>query len=174
MKSKTRGHKSSAIITTGKRLIIAVAFIATAFSKKSLAQDSIKITTSYLLHSYYDIKNALVSGSANTTSIKAKEFVKNLNSITTESIEDAVRIALLKDAGDISEAKNIKRQREVFAGFSNNMYAFVKAAKPVTEPVYYAYCPMKKAHWLSNESAIRNPYFGNSMLTCGKVEETLK
>ena len=112
MKSKTQGHKSSSIITTCKRLIIAVVFIATALSQKSLAQDSIKITTSYLLHSYYDIKNALVSGSANTTSIKAKEFVKTLNGITTESIEDAVRIALLKDAGDISEAKNIKRQRD--------------------------------------------------------------
>jgi hypothetical protein len=36
------------------------------------------------------------------------------------------------------------------------------------------YCPMKKANWLSSSATIKNPYYGNSMLTCGKVVETLK
>jgi hypothetical protein len=33
---------------------------------------------------------------------------------------------------------------------------------------------MKKASWLSSEAAIKNPYFGSAMLTCGKVTATLK
>jgi len=33
---------------------------------------------------------------------------------------------------------------------------------------------MKKAYWLSSEAAIKNPYFGNAMLACGKITETLK
>jgi len=32
---------------------------------------------------------------------------------------------------------------------------------------------MKKAVWLSNEKAIKNPYYGSQMLTCGKVVETI-
>jgi hypothetical protein len=33
---------------------------------------------------------------------------------------------------------------------------------------------MKKAAWLSETEEIRNPYFGNDMLECGKVTATLK
>jgi hypothetical protein len=32
---------------------------------------------------------------------------------------------------------------------------------------------MKKAYWLSGDAAIKNPYFGSSMLTCGKVSTTI-
>jgi Cu(I)/Ag(I) efflux system membrane fusion protein len=32
----------------------------------------------------------------------------------------------------------------------------------------------KGAYWLSDKEAIRNPYFGDKMLTCGSVEETLR
>jgi len=44
--------------------------------------------------------------------------------------------------------------------------------------LYVAHCPMalndKGASWVSNSKEIRNPYFGESMLTCGSVKETLK
>jgi len=43
---------------------------------------------------------------------------------------------------------------------------------------FYDYCPMafnnEGAYWLSDQAAIRNPYFGDAMLTCGTVKETLK
>ena len=32
---------------------------------------------------------------------------------------------------------------------------------------------MKKAYWVSQESEIKNPYYGSSMLSCGKVIEKL-
>jgi len=154
-----------------KKIFFIIVLFATAFVQKDFAQDN---TNTQLLHIYYDIKNALVSGNANTASIKAGEFVKTLNSVDTKIINEATREALLKDAGHISETKDIKHQREHFASFSTNMYTLAKAVKLTEEPIYYAYCPMKKAHWLSSEPAIKNPYFGNAMLTCGKVEETLK
>ena len=154
-----------------KKIIFRVALIATALVQNVFAQDS---PNTQLIHSYYDIKNALVAGNANTASIKAAEFVKTLQSIDSNTIHDAARGALLKDAGDILENKDLKHQREHFTSFSTNMYTLAKTVKLTDAPVYYAYCPMKKAHWLSNEPAIRNPYFGSAMLTCGKVEETLK
>jgi hypothetical protein len=33
---------------------------------------------------------------------------------------------------------------------------------------------MKKESWLSSSATVKNPYFGNSMINCGKVVETLK
>ena len=154
-----------------KKIIFIVALLATVFVQNGFAQDNSK---TQLLHSYYDIKNALVAGNANTASIKAAEFVKTLNAINPKITTEATHDALLKDAGHISESKDIKHQREHFASLSTNMYTLTKAVKLTEEPVYYAYCPMKKTHWLSSESTIKNPYFGSAMLTCGKVEETLK
>jgi len=40
-------------------------------------------------------------------------------------------------------------------------------------PLYQQYCPMKKSYWLSKDAAIKNPYYGKQMLTCGKVSDTL-
>ena len=156
-----------------KKIFLLVAILATAFGQKSFAQYNTN-TPSQLLLSYYNIKNALVGGNANTASIKAEEFVKTLIGIDAKIINEATRGALLKDASHISESKDIKHQREHFATFSTNMYDLTKSVKLTDQPVYYAYCPMKKSYWLSNEPTIKNPYFGSAMLTCGKVEETLK
>ncbi|SDW14537.1 Protein of unknown function [Hydrobacter penzbergensis] len=129
---------------------------------------------SQLLNLYYNIKDALVADNANAASAKAAEFVKTANSIDFKVISEGNINALLKDAGRISETKDIKQQRNLFANLSNNMTALAKAVKLTDLPVYQQYCPMKKAYWLSSEQAIKNPYFGSSMLTCGKVTETLK
>ncbi|MES1224985.1 MAG: DUF3347 domain-containing protein, partial [Bacteroidota bacterium] len=78
-------------------------------------------------------------------------------------------------AEHIQGAPAIDHMREHFAPFSENMFAVVKAFKAnngVT--VYYDYCPMQKASWISNEEAIKNPYYGKQMLTCGNVTETIK
>ncbi len=31
-------------------------------------------------------------------------------------------------------------------------------------------CPMAKARWIQKGSAIKNPYYGKKMLTCGEIE----
>ena len=154
--------------------ILIVALVATAFLQNSFAQDSAIIQPSPLLSSYYELKNALVAGNATTASLRAEEFVKALNAINVSNVNEDVRNGLFKDAGYISTNKNINQQRELFATFSTNMYASAKAMKLTANPVYYAYCPMKKAYWLSSEAAIKNPYYGSAMLTCGKVAETIK
>ena len=144
-----------------------------AFTQSSFAQDSTAINSTELLHSYFGVKNALVSGDASTASLQAVEFVKSLRKRDI-IISDDLYNGLLKDANLISESKNIGDQREYLATFSINMYTVVKSIKPGSNPVYYAYCPMRKAYWLSDQSPIRNPYYGNAMLTCGSVTEVIK
>ena len=84
---------------------------------------------------------------------------------------------LKDDAEHISETKEITRQREYFMSLSKNLYALLKVSKSETT-IYYQFCPMankgKGANWLSLENKVKNPYYGNQMLTCGKVVETIQ
>ena len=157
-----------------KIIFAAAAFVATTFVQKSFAQDSTQQhQLSQLLSQYYNIKNALVAGNGNEASAKAEEFIKTANSIDYKLISEGNINALLKDATPISETKDIKKQREHFANLSNNMAALAKSVKLGAQPIYQAYCPMKKANWLSSDKEIKNPYYGSAMLTCGKVVETI-
>jgi len=80
--------------------------------------------------------------------------------------------ALLADAQNISNSQDIDKQRKFFKSLSKNLHDLIKVSKS-SEPVYYQYCPMEDANWLSREKDIRNPYYGAKMLTCGKTVETL-
>lgn len=172
MKSKIHELKSTIIIRVSKKIFLLVMLLLTAFIQQGFTQNI--TSTDQLIHSYFAIKNALVAGNANTASVKADEFVKTANGIDYKVISQANINDLLKDATAISQSKDLKEQRLHFAALSPNMFAAAKVVKLSTGPVYYAYCPMKKAYWLSSEAAIRNPYYGSAMLTCGKVTETLK
>ena len=70
----------------------------------------------------------------------------------------------------------IKVQRAAFIQLSSAMINSVKAFGINTE-IYNQFCPManndKGANWLSFEENIKNPYFGDAMLTCGSVEEII-
>ncbi|MBC7383838.1 MAG: DUF3347 domain-containing protein [Bacteroidia bacterium] len=156
-------------------LIMLLPFAVTAQEKTSPVNP-----LSALLNSYYDIKNALVNSDANTASEKAANFVKEMKAIDekTLSVSDLKTYNSLKeklefDATHISETKDVSHQRDHFSSFSTNMYLLVKAAKPTSNPVFQMYCPMKKNYWLSNEKAVKNPYYGKQMLTCGQVKSIL-
>ena len=157
-----------------KKSILVIALLATIFVQRTFAQDSTQQhQLSQLLTQYYNIKDALVAGNGNLASAKAEEFIKTANSIDYKVISEGNINSLLKDATPISETKDINVQREHFSNLSNNMASLAKSVKLTTEPIYQAYCPMKKANWLSNDKAIKNPYYGSAMLTCGKVVETI-
>lgn len=146
-----------------------------------IAADVQSPALSQLLSLYYNIKNALVSSNANAAATQAGEFVKAINGIDMKALSEAEMNAfmllqekLIFDAKHISESKEIGYQRDQFKSFSDNLYKLAKAVKLSDQPIYQDYCPMKKAYWLSSETAIKNPYFGNQMLTCGKVNDTIK
>lgn len=154
-----------------KRITLLVAIMATTLLQSLSAQD--KTTTgSNTLSGYYAVKDALVSGNANLANSKAVEFVETLT--TDSTLPEANRIALIKEASNIANTKDIKKQRTYFSALSESIFAVAKAQKLSSQPIYKAYCPMVKASWLSSSSSIKNPYYGSAMLTCGKVVETLK
>lgn len=157
-----------------KFLLLTVLFLAAA-TQAIKAQDAVdKAALQNLLQSYYTIKDALVSGNANAASAGATAYIKTLNGISYKIISEGNVNTLLKDAGAIADAKDVKAQRQSFANFSTNMAALAKGLHLTDQPVYIQYCPMKKATWLSSDKAVKNPYFGSAMMSCGKVTETLQ
>jgi len=156
-----------------KKIITMLVLITTAFIQNSFAQDDLKAQPIALLNSYYALKDALVNSNAELAAAKAQEFLNAIDKTDQQTLNDVTRETLVKDAGAISQSKDIKLQREKFATLSNGMFELAKSVKLSADPVYQQYCPMKKASWLSKDKAIKNPYYGSAMLTCGSVKTTL-
>jgi hypothetical protein len=79
---------------------------------------------------------------------------------------------------EIQGGSDIEAQRKAFSALSDNLYKSVKAFGLGGREAFYEYCPMafnnEGGYWLSDKEEIRNPYFGDKMLTCGEVKEKLK
>ena len=134
-----------------------------------------------ILTDYYQVKDALVAGDAAAAAKAAGELLNAINEVDMKSLAVSDHMAFMSlkdklafDARHISESKDIDHQREHFVSLSTNVFKLAKQAKLSSKPIYEDYCPMRKAYWLSSETAIRNPYLGGSMHTCGKVTATLK
>jgi len=78
---------------------------------------------------------------------------------------------------NVSTAQNIEKQRELFAQLTTTLEPIIKESLN-GGTVYKQFCPMafknKGGYWLSDASEIYNPYFGDKMLRCGKVTETIE
>lgn len=133
-----------------------------------------------ILNSYFDLKNALVNSNPELASQKAKGIIQlikdvDMSKLSSEKHKVWMKIVkdLTKDTQGISQTKNLSKQRELFAGLSEQVYQMAKVTEQ-QETVYYQHCPMKNANWLSKNKEIKNPYYGSKMLSCGSTKETLK
>ena len=134
--------------------------------------------------SYFLLKDDLVKTDGKAAAIVAKDILTALNAVKMNDLARDVHMIWMKEmnglmagAKNISETQDIKRQRELFIPFSKSMYELIKVAK-YEIPVYLQFCPMandgKGANWLSKENAVKNPYYGSQMMTCGKTVETIQ
>ena len=78
----------------------------------------------------------------------------------------------------IGQATSIEKARAAFETLSEELTAAIRSFGLAAEqPVYLLRCPMafsnRGANWLQGSPEVRNPYFGERMLRCGKVVETL-
>ncbi len=160
-----------------------VAVVSTGMVKKqTVAAAAHPLAAVYT--AYFSLKDALVATDGRAAAAQAKTLSTAISQVNMESLTPAqhsiwlsYQSKLSDDAGRIQGLTDAGKQRERFSPLSKNMYALMKAIKPAT-PVYYEFCPMygdgKSGNWLSMEPAINNPYFGDKMLHCGSVTETLK
>jgi Cu(I)/Ag(I) efflux system membrane fusion protein len=78
-------------------------------------------------------------------------------------------------SGDLLEQKSLSGARMVFEELTDTIVPLLSEYRfPETFTAYRAYCPMarkgKGGVWLQRSKKIRNPYFGASMLGCGKLK----
>lgn len=134
-----------------------------------------------LVTEYLSVKNALINSSeteAATASGKMYEamkgFDKSLLSADQKKIYDDIESDLKEHAEHISKSK-IDHQREHFATMSKDMYDLVKAFG-AGMTLYHDHCSMYNdgSMWLSETKDIKNPFYGDKMMTCGSVEEMMK
>lgn len=126
--------------------------------------------TAEVYNHYIAIKSALVKTDAAMAQDHANMMIG--------AIEDSEANAkLLSATRDISTSNDINKQREAFSQLTAAMETTLKGALASGE-IYKQYCPMafegKGDFWFSNSKEIRNPYYGDKMLKCGKVEATIK
>jgi hypothetical protein len=133
---------------------------------------------------YVAMKDAFVSSDAAKVKEESKKVNDALSKVDMKLIEgaahndwmnylDPIKTSLAKIQG----ADNIEGQRKEFSSVSDNLYKSIKAFGLGGKDAFYDFCPMafnnEGAHWLSESDEIRNPYFGDAMLTCGAVQEKL-
>jgi hypothetical protein len=129
---------------------------------------------------YFAVKDALIKSDAKLTSAKATTLLTAIGAVKMDKLKSSEHTIWMKvmkkmtaDAKAISSSQDLKKQRETFKSLSKSTYEIIKVSNP-DQPVYKQYCPMADADWLSKEKAVKNPYYGSSMLTCGNVVETIK
>lgn len=126
------------------------------------------LNTAYTL--YISLKDALVASKASEATQAAAALQKSL-----AGIQNGKKAA--EQAAIIASATDLTGQRKAFSLLSNEMKTLVKG-NVSSGALYLEYCPMANnntgAYWLSNEKKIMNPYFGDEMLHCGSVKETIQ
>jgi hypothetical protein len=129
-----------------------------------------------VLNAYFAVKNDLATDNAAIAKSHATELITAIKAVPADRIPTEQQAAWKKiqwSTARIAEAKDIDTQRDYFAVLSENLIVVNKALKANATTVYQQYCPMKKVSWLSEAVAIKNPYYGKQMPTCGQVTETL-
>ena len=135
----------------------------------------LKVFDNYLM-----VKDDLVKSDSKAASKNAVIMLESINSVEMGKLSMDVHMVwmkllndLKKDVQTISDTQNIEKQRATFKSLSKNIYGILKISK-TSETIYYQYCPMQDANWLSKEETIKNPYYGSQMLSCGKTVEIIK
>lgn len=152
------------------------AFVVDAQFQKQLSQT---------FEAYIRLKEAFVASDASLVdaeTVKTQSAVAATDSklLTGAALNDWTIYQQGLDAAlkEIQGSTDLEKKRAAFTSVTENLYKSIKAFGLGGLTAYYEFCPMafdnQGAYWLSDNDAIRNPYFGDKMLKCGSVEEKLQ
>jgi Cu(I)/Ag(I) efflux system membrane fusion protein len=120
---------------------------------------------------YLQLKDALVASEPAQAQAQALLLQNALNAL--EGAEKAEAYA-----AQLAATNQLEKQRELFFFLSNHMIQLIEQKELTSGGLYVQYCPMANndqgAYWLSTEEEIRNPYFGDMMLSCGEVSDIIQ
>ena len=148
---------------------------------KMVFSDSFEEEFKSVLPSYFSIKNALVLGNSTKVTEYAKNLLESLVSIDDSDLNNMGKIHFSRIEellGEVASSEDLKYQRDIFIALNENMVPIIMNIGSLDTPVYIQKCPMannnKGAFWLSMEKEIKNPYYGDQMLTCGSIIDSIQ
>lgn len=148
--------------------------------KIELPQETQKVFVKSLKR-YLKMKDAFVASDATLVSQYAKATLKSLKSIEITDLGKMEQSHINKSIdllNVISESDHLEKQRENFVLLNENIIPLAMNLEEADPVLYVQKCPMADhnngAAWLSTGKDILNPYYGEAMLTCGSVIDSLQ
>ncbi len=150
----------------------------------SVSPVAFKNQLSELAGAYMALKDALVNTDS-LASVKAAEgILDKLNQVDMTLLKGDAHSYWMKQlkameahGAKISETELIEEQRAQFDFLSQSFVKTIKVFGVPKDTYYVQHCPMafenQGADWVSNEKEIKNPYFGEKMLKCGIVKDSI-
>ena len=133
------------------------------------------------LQPYIKMKDAFVASDGKQASTLANATLDKLKVIDINDLGKMEKHHFSKSIemlNAIHTSADLEKQRAHLAVLSENVVALAMNLRPQRGALYVQKCPMANnsegAIWLSAESDIKNPYYGEAMLTCGFITETIK
>ena len=137
------------------------------------------IASSYLL-----LKDALVASDQQKAAENVNDILGKAQKVDMSLVKDKAHIywmeqlkAIQSHGKKIGESEDIEEQRKQFDFLSQALIKSIKVFGVEGDTFYVQHCPMANdndgADWLSKHKKILNPYFGEKMLTCGTVQDTI-
>ncbi len=139
-----------------------------------------------VIDEYLKMKDAFVEGDENQITTLAEKTLKALDKVDMKLLKGDARNKWMKIEKSISDnlkgiiqMKGLEMKRSHFSIVSDKLTEAVETfGIHQTSALYLEFCPMafdnKGAYWLSRDKEIKNPYFGDKMLTCGEVKKTFE
>lgn len=119
---------------------------------------------------YIQLTDALIEADVDAAKIAANAIEAGATGVTGGK-------TLASAAARISAASTVQTQRKAYGSLSGDMMRLVKESGLAEGQVHVQYCPMafdnEGATWMSSTREIRNPYMGESMLSCGETQESI-
>lgn len=131
---------------------------------------------------FFKLQSALADDNAKDAKSAGAAMVKSLQGVDMKLLENDAHMAWMNDltaikdgAEKIAAESSLASQRKSFESLSKTMAnAAMAYAISFVEQAVVMNCPMafdsKGADWLQLGEAVRNPYFGKSMIGCGDVK----
>lgn len=126
--------------------------------------------TEAIFMAYQKLQNALVNTDALQAAEESKQLLEALYGVEAE-------VEKLTPVEAIINTNDVETQRAAFVKVTAVVEGYLKDALD-SGALYKVHCPMAfkntGASWLSSEKVVQNPYFGDKMYRCGRVEATIK
>jgi len=144
----------------------AAPFAALAAEDKKMDDSALMQPVKSVLDDYLNIQAELAKDSLKGVDEHASAISKAVKGDDMKMLSPDVA----KQAETLAQAKDLKAARAAFKPLSASLVKYLADNKAGVGTYHEAWCPMVKASWLQTGTAIKNPYMGKQMLSCGELK----